>query len=154
MSCTLEKNQFILYKGDRGRGVPLKVRHAEHSPLYIRTQFNLIQLYLYSTVSQQQLSRAQGFLLFLSQRPAFCPIKHLSATDAAAIPLDIQQRGVDVGVAILLQTATQRVLLTRRAKELRIFPNVWVPPGSAHTDLCLHTLLNTHTLVVMGFLVF
>lgn len=91
VSCTLEKNQFILYKGDRGRGVPLK-------------------------------------------RPAFCPIKHLSATDAAAIPLDIQQRGVDVGVAILLQTANQRVLLTRRAKELRIFPNVWVPPGG-HVEL-------------------
>lgn len=47
MSCTLEKNQFILYKGDRGRGVPLKVRHAEHSLLCIRTQFNLIRLYLY-----------------------------------------------------------------------------------------------------------
>ncbi|XP_058504881.1 nucleoside diphosphate-linked moiety X motif 17 isoform X2 [Solea solea] len=63
------------------------------------------------------------------KRPAFCPIKHLSVTEAAAIPLDVQQRGVDVGVAILLQTANQRVLLTRRAKELRIFPNVWVPPG-------------------------
>ncbi|XP_029359208.1 m7GpppN-mRNA hydrolase NUDT17 [Echeneis naucrates] len=63
------------------------------------------------------------------KRPAFCPMKHLSVTEAAAIPLDIQQRGVDVGVAILLQTANQRVLLTRRAKELHIFPNVWVPPG-------------------------
>ncbi|XP_068586026.1 LOW QUALITY PROTEIN: nucleoside diphosphate-linked moiety X motif 17 [Cebidichthys violaceus] len=63
------------------------------------------------------------------KRPAFCPIKHLSVTEAAAIPLDVQQRGVDVGVAIILQTANQRVLLTRRAKELRIFPNVWVPPG-------------------------
>ncbi|KAM3615270.1 uncharacterized protein V6R79_025763 [Siganus canaliculatus] len=63
------------------------------------------------------------------KRPAFCPIKHLSVTEAAAIPLDVQQRGIDVGVAILLQTANQRVLLTRRAKELRIFPNVWVPPG-------------------------
>lgn len=63
------------------------------------------------------------------KRPAFCPIKHLSHTQAAAIPLDVQQRGIDVGVAIILQTANQRVLLTRRAKELRIFPNVWVPPG-------------------------
>ncbi|XP_071324927.1 nucleoside diphosphate-linked moiety X motif 17 [Trachinotus anak] len=86
VNCSLEKNQFLLFRGDKGRGVPLK-------------------------------------------RPAFCPIKHLSVTEAAAIPLDIQQRGVDVGVAILLQTANQRVLLTRRAKELRIFPNVWVPPG-------------------------
>ncbi|XP_051255332.1 nucleoside diphosphate-linked moiety X motif 17 [Dicentrarchus labrax] len=86
VNCSLEKNQFILYRGDKERGVPLK-------------------------------------------RPAFCPIKHLSVTEAAAIPLDVQQRGIDVGVAIILQTANQRVLLTRRAKELRIFPNVWVPPG-------------------------
>ncbi|XP_024858710.1 nucleoside diphosphate-linked moiety X motif 17 isoform X2 [Kryptolebias marmoratus] len=63
------------------------------------------------------------------ERPSFCPIKHLSPTEAAAIPLDVRQRGVDVGVAILLQTANQRVLLTRRAKQLRIFPNIWVPPG-------------------------
>ncbi|XP_026172448.1 m7GpppN-mRNA hydrolase NUDT17 [Mastacembelus armatus] len=86
VNWSLEKNQFILYRGDRGRGIPLK-------------------------------------------RPAFCPIKHLSVTEEAAIPLDIQQRGVDVGVAVLLQTANQRILLTRRAKHLRIFPNVWVPPG-------------------------
>lgn len=86
VSCSLDRNQFILQRGDRGRGLPLK-------------------------------------------RPAFCPIKHLSLNEVAAIPLDIKQRGVDVGVAILLQSANQRVLLTRRAKELRIFPNVWVPPG-------------------------
>ncbi|XP_068425805.1 nucleoside diphosphate-linked moiety X motif 17 [Clinocottus analis] len=83
VSCSLEKRQFILY---RGGGTTLK-------------------------------------------RPTFCPIKHLSVMEAAAIPLAVQQRGVDVGVAIILQTANQRVLLTRRAKELRIFPNVWVPPG-------------------------
>lgn len=63
------------------------------------------------------------------RRPSFCPIKHLSVTEAAAIPLDIRERGVDVGVAILLQSSNQRLLLTRRAKDLRIFPNVWVPPG-------------------------
>ncbi|XP_068999895.1 nucleoside diphosphate-linked moiety X motif 17 isoform X1 [Embiotoca jacksoni] len=86
VSCSLDKQHFIISRGDGGQTIPLK-------------------------------------------RPAFCPIKHLSVTEAAAIPLDIQQRGVDVGVAVLLQTANQRVLLTRRAKELRIFPNVWVPPG-------------------------
>ncbi|KAM6910505.1 nucleoside diphosphate-linked moiety X motif 17 [Xenentodon cancila] len=86
VSCSLEKNRFILSSGDPGQQIPLK-------------------------------------------RPAFCPIKHLSSTESAAIPLDVQQRGVDVGVAVLLQTAGQRLLLTRRTKELRIFPNVWVPPG-------------------------
>ncbi|KAK1894801.1 Nucleoside diphosphate-linked moiety X motif 17 [Dissostichus eleginoides] len=68
------------------------------------------------------------------KRHAFCPIKHLSVTENAALPLDVQQRGVDVGVATILQTANQRVLLTRRAKELRIFPNIWVPPGG-HLEL-------------------
>ncbi|XP_034005407.1 nucleoside diphosphate-linked moiety X motif 17-like isoform X2 [Trematomus bernacchii] len=68
------------------------------------------------------------------KRHAFCPIKHLSVTENAALPLDVQQRGVDVGVAIILQTANQKVLLTRRAKELRIFPNIWVPPGG-HLEL-------------------
>ncbi|KAM9724077.1 nucleoside diphosphate-linked moiety X motif 17-like isoform 2-T2 [Menidia menidia] len=29
----------------------------------------------------------------------------------------------------MLQTANQRLLLTRRAPQLRIFPNLWVPPG-------------------------
>uniref|UniRef100_A0A1A7WID1 m7GpppN-mRNA hydrolase NUDT17 n=1 Tax=Iconisemion striatum TaxID=60296 RepID=A0A1A7WID1_9TELE len=86
VSCSLEKNQFILSEGNRGHRIRLK-------------------------------------------RASFCPIKHLSASESAAIPLDVQQRGVDVGVAILLQTVNQRVLLTQRAKHLRIFPNVWVPPG-------------------------
>lgn len=39
-----------------------------------------------------------------------------------------------MGVAILLQSANQRLLLTRRAHSLRIFPNVWVPPGG-HVEL-------------------
>lgn len=86
VSCSLEKNQFIINRDDTGGRITLK-------------------------------------------RPAFCPIKHLSVAEAAAIPSDVQQRGVDVGVAVILQSANQRVLLTRRAKHLRIFPNVWVPPG-------------------------
>lgn len=67
-------------------------------------------------------------------RARFCPFKHLTDTGAAALPDDILNRGVDVGVAVLLQTANQRLLLTRRAANLRIFPNVWVPPGG-HVEL-------------------
>ncbi|CAI9608965.1 unnamed protein product, partial [Staurois parvus] len=63
------------------------------------------------------------------QRPPFCPIKNLSPDQAARLPEQIRDRGVDVGVAILLQTANKKVLLTRRTKTLNIFPNVWVPPG-------------------------
>ncbi|XP_077320093.1 m7GpppN-mRNA hydrolase NUDT17-like isoform X2 [Lithobates pipiens] len=63
------------------------------------------------------------------QRPSFCPIKILNPDQAARLPEQIRGRGVDVGVAILLQTANKKVLLTRRTKTLSIFPNVWVPPG-------------------------
>lgn len=79
--------------------------------------------------NQLHLQRGGAEPRVLLKRPAFCPIKHLSASEAADVSLDVQQRGVDVGVAVLLQTANQRVLLTRRAKQLRIFPHVWVPPG-------------------------
>ncbi|XP_061462887.1 nucleoside diphosphate-linked moiety X motif 17 isoform X3 [Rhineura floridana] len=65
----------------------------------------------------------------LLQRPSFCPIKHLSEAQVACLPLETRERGVDVGVAILLQSANQKVLLTRRSKHLNIFPNIWVPPG-------------------------
>ncbi|XP_054847493.1 nucleoside diphosphate-linked moiety X motif 17 isoform X2 [Eublepharis macularius] len=65
----------------------------------------------------------------LLQRPPFCPIKHLSDAQAALLPAETRDRGVDVGVAVLLQSASQKVLLTRRAKDLSIFPNLWVPPG-------------------------
>ncbi|XP_060777833.1 nucleoside diphosphate-linked moiety X motif 17 [Neoarius graeffei] len=68
------------------------------------------------------------------KRPLFCPIKLLSASEAASLNPDTLSRGVDVGVAILLQSANERLLLTRRAHALRIFPNVWVPPGG-HVEL-------------------
>lgn len=74
---------------------------------------------------------------FISQRAQFCPFKHLAETEAASLPDDILNRGVDVGVAILLQSANQRLLLTRRAASLRIFPNVWVPPGIVDAILTL-----------------
>ncbi|XP_073703085.1 nucleoside diphosphate-linked moiety X motif 17 isoform X2 [Garra rufa] len=68
------------------------------------------------------------------KRASFCPIKYLSHSEADSLPPDTLSRGVDVGVAVLLQSANQRLLLTRRASSLRIFPNVWVPPGG-HVEL-------------------
>nr|XP_040022033.1 nucleoside diphosphate-linked moiety X motif 17 isoform X3 [Gasterosteus aculeatus aculeatus] len=82
VSCSLERKQFVLFRGDGRRGTPLK-------------------------------------------RPAFCPIKHLSVSQSAAIPLDVQRRGVDVGVAIILQTANRRVLLT--PKILGLWESVYPP---------------------------
>uniref|UniRef100_A0A8C3SYJ0 Nudix hydrolase 17 n=1 Tax=Chelydra serpentina TaxID=8475 RepID=A0A8C3SYJ0_CHESE len=61
--------------------------------------------------------------------PSFCPIKHLEESQAAVLPEALRGRGVDVGVAVVLQSVDRRVLLTRRAKNLSIFPNIWVPPG-------------------------
>uniref|UniRef100_G1QBF9 m7GpppN-mRNA hydrolase NUDT17 n=1 Tax=Myotis lucifugus TaxID=59463 RepID=G1QBF9_MYOLU len=42
-------------------------------------------------------------------------------------------RGVDLGVAVVLQSSDQTVLLTRRTRTLRVSPNLWVPPGG-HVD--------------------
>ncbi|KAM9625764.1 nucleoside diphosphate-linked moiety X motif 17 isoform 5-T5 [Morphnus guianensis] len=63
------------------------------------------------------------------QRPSFCPAKRLGEQPELALPAELRRRGVAAGVAVLLQTSTSRILLTRRASTLSIFPNVWVPPG-------------------------
>lgn len=68
------------------------------------------------------------------KRASFCPIKYLSHSEAVSLPPDTLSRGVDVAVAVLLQSADQKLLLTRRTSSLRIFPNVWVPPGG-HVEL-------------------
>ncbi|XP_062847762.1 nucleoside diphosphate-linked moiety X motif 17 [Trichomycterus rosablanca] len=68
------------------------------------------------------------------QAAPFCPIKLLSPSEEASIPPHTLNRGVDLGVAVLLQSANHKLLLTRRASSLRIFPNVWVPPGG-HVEL-------------------
>ncbi|XP_069138633.1 nucleoside diphosphate-linked moiety X motif 17-like [Argopecten irradians] len=63
------------------------------------------------------------------RRPAFCPIHNLQKDQLAALPEDIINRGIDVGAAVILESADNKVLLTRRAKTLRTFPGIWVPPG-------------------------
>ncbi|XP_025071060.1 nucleoside diphosphate-linked moiety X motif 17 isoform X2 [Alligator sinensis] len=70
-----------------------------------------------------------GSTSVLLQRPPFCPMKLLAEPQTATLPAELRGRGVDVGVAVLLQTSDRRVLLTRRAPGLSIFPNIWVPPG-------------------------
>ncbi|KFO31025.1 Nucleoside diphosphate-linked moiety X motif 17, partial [Fukomys damarensis] len=63
------------------------------------------------------------------QRPPFCPFAALAQqpmVPKATLPTN---RGVDLGVAVLLQSGDQTVLLTRRTRILRISPNLWVPPG-------------------------
>lgn len=65
------------------------------------------------------------------QRPPFCPAKRLGEQPAAAVPAELRGRGVAAGVAVLLRDSTGRILLTRRAPTLSIFPSVWVPPGES-----------------------
>uniref|UniRef100_A0A8D0JJF2 m7GpppN-mRNA hydrolase NUDT17 n=1 Tax=Sus scrofa TaxID=9823 RepID=A0A8D0JJF2_PIG len=63
------------------------------------------------------------------QRPPFCPFAALEqqpGAPAAELPMN---RGVDLGVAVILQSSDQTVLLTRRTGTLNVFPNLWVPPG-------------------------
>ncbi|XP_063054031.1 nucleoside diphosphate-linked moiety X motif 17 [Engraulis encrasicolus] len=133
----MEKVRRILVHLSRDKSVPQCAKfvqsitgHFARSPIddHVRVNCSLEnnRFILYEAGekgSQTQLTRA-----------SFCPFKHLTDSEAAAIPEDILDRGVDVGVAVLLQTANQRLLLTRRAATLRIFPNVWVPPGG-HVEL-------------------
>ncbi|XP_027717724.1 nucleoside diphosphate-linked moiety X motif 17-like isoform X1 [Vombatus ursinus] len=69
------------------------------------------------------------------QRPRFCPFSALEQRPpAAAGPKQPPDRGVDLGVAVLLQSRDQSVLLTRRASSMHTAPNLWVPPGG-HVEL-------------------
>ncbi|XP_027944002.1 nucleoside diphosphate-linked moiety X motif 17 isoform X2 [Eumetopias jubatus] len=69
------------------------------------------------------------------QRPPFCPFVALDQqqlrTPGAELPTN---RGVDLGVAVMLQSSDQTVLLTRRTRTLSVSPNLWVPPGG-HVEL-------------------
>ncbi|XP_072702778.1 nucleoside diphosphate-linked moiety X motif 17 isoform X8 [Ciconia boyciana] len=71
-----------------------------------------------------------GSTVALLKRPSFCPAKRLGEQPELALPAELRGRGVAAGVAVLLQASTGRVLLTRRAGTLSIFPNVWVPPAA------------------------
>ncbi|XP_039697337.1 m7GpppN-mRNA hydrolase NUDT17 isoform X2 [Pteropus medius] len=68
------------------------------------------------------------------QRSPFCPF---AALDQQPRPPGTELptgRGVDLGVAVILQSSDQTVLLTRRTRTLRVSPNLWVPPGG-HVEL-------------------
>merc|ERR1712098_539692 len=54
---------------------------------------------------------------------------NLTPEIASSIPPEVINRGVDVGVVTILETSDSHVLLTRRAKHMRTFPGIWVPPG-------------------------
>ncbi|KAK8376582.1 hypothetical protein O3P69_009893 [Scylla paramamosain] len=72
--------------------------------------------------------------LYKIMHPPFCPIQHLDKEGRDGLPSDIKMRGVDVGVAVLLESSDHRLLLTHRAGHMRTFPGIWVPPGGHVED--------------------
>lgn len=79
------------------------------------------------------------------QRPPFCPFVALDQKPGGSRTELPPDRGVDVGVAVILQSSDQTVLLTRRTCTLRISPNVWVPPGEhLGTDAVGDSVLSLH----------
>uniref|UniRef100_A0A5F7ZNM1 Nudix hydrolase 17 n=1 Tax=Macaca mulatta TaxID=9544 RepID=A0A5F7ZNM1_MACMU len=72
-------------------------------------------------------SEALTQLASFCQRPPFCPFAALDGrprVPGAELPTD---RGVDLGVAVILQSSDKTVLLTRRARTLSVSPNLWYP---------------------------
>jgi hypothetical protein len=65
----------------------------------------------------------------LPQHSPECPIANLLKEDIEKIPLDVQNRGVDVAVSILIESKDSRILMTKRPEHMRTFPRAWVPPG-------------------------
>ncbi|XP_023933103.1 nucleoside diphosphate-linked moiety X motif 17 [Lingula anatina] len=63
------------------------------------------------------------------KHPPFCPVQKLSADEESCLSPDILNRGIDVGAAVIVESADNKILLTRRAYHMRTFPGVWVPPG-------------------------
>ncbi|KXJ16100.1 Nucleoside diphosphate-linked moiety X motif 17 [Exaiptasia diaphana] len=81
--------------------------------------------YKYQNGKLEVYPSAQGVRL---EHPTGCPCRFLTATDIASLS-SARTQGVGVGVSVILQSSDNRVLLTRRAKHMRTFPSVWVPPG-------------------------
>ena len=82
-------------------------------------------------LSKDSPSSASASLL---THPPFCPMHCLSPADKSLLPASTVQRGVNVGVVVILESRDGEVLVTRRAKHMRTFPGIWVPPGG-HIEL-------------------
>ena len=76
--------------------------------------------------NSRQKSKTPSSSVLLRHAP-FCPMLHL--------PSDYifkqNYTGIAVAVAVMLESADSKVLITRRPSHMRTFPNVWVPPGGS-----------------------
>lgn len=55
-----------------------------------------------------------------------CPLWKLHECSKPVTP---QNRGIYVGVAVLVESSDSHVLMTQRSDHMRSFPRAWVPPG-------------------------
>ncbi|PSN39338.1 Nucleoside diphosphate-linked moiety X motif 17 [Blattella germanica] len=58
-----------------------------------------------------------------------CPLWKLPDFESTAPTVPQNNRGINVGVAVLLESSDSHVLLTQRSDKMRTFPRAWVPPG-------------------------
>ncbi|WAR00279.1 NUD17-like protein [Mya arenaria] len=63
------------------------------------------------------------------KHPPFCPFHALTKEEIARLPEEINNRGMDCGAAVILESGNGHILLIRRAEHLRTFPGIWVPAG-------------------------
>ena len=78
------------------------------------------RLILYGLASDTQ---DEGVLL---RHAWLCPVHQWEAEDLQNTSQEIKDKGVGIGVAILLTSSDNHVLITRRADHMRTFPGVWV----------------------------
>lgn len=87
---------------------------------------------VYTLLEQNSLIISNSYLpqscLLHLKHPSFCPIKDLNL-HSLNLKDETLLRGIDTGVAVLLESSDGKILLTKRAAHLHAFPNVWVPPG-------------------------
>ena len=76
----------------------------------------------------------------------------MSAAEKAALGSQVTGCGVNVGAVAVVESCDGMLLLTRRAKHLRTYPNIWVPPGTSqsHDRSVLVVLKFYYHLVYLG----
>ena len=75
-------------------------------------------------------NRGEGTII---RRAAFCPFKNFTPEQVGKLSPRTNQRGINVAVAVLLESRDNFVLITKRSMKMRTFPGIWVPPGG-HID--------------------
>nr|CAD7402864.1 unnamed protein product [Timema poppensis] len=67
--------------------------------------------------------------LYEGKHSPVCPISQLPPDEVQSIPESSINRGINVGVAIIVESSDSHILMTQRSEHMRTFPRAWVPPG-------------------------